>query len=1170
MTHINDLFAKPIERPIEGVIKADDERNLQNEVEEYVITREISKGLDEFVNRYLNEVITNGVWISGFFGSGKSHLLKMLSLVLENRELSPGVFAADLFLPKVDDEILKADLTKATKIPSQSILFNIDQKSDAIGGDNASPILEVFVKVLNELQGYYPRQGHIAQFEYEMDTRGDYEPFKEAYAKETGRTWEEDLPVLETLENETFAKVYADFFDKSYEEGLQLFDRMRANYKVSIESFSQRVKSYVDQQGEDFRLNFFVDEVGQFIGQDSKLMLNLQTIAETLATVCDGRAWIFVTSQSALQNVIGDLRDGQGHDFTRIEARFKTRLTLAGADVREVIQKRLLAKHEDEPEVLTDIYDKEKENLQTIYRFGDGSVEYKSWRGSDEFCAYYPFHPYQFDLFQRAIEQLSRHDAFTGKHTAVGERSMLAVFQDVARTLSNENIGRLATFDLMFDGIAAALRGDIQTSIHHASRNIDDPLPLRIIKALFLLKWFSGFKSTPRNVAILLIDQPDIDIQAHEKAVREALNLLERQSYLQRNGDVFEFLTDTEKDIEVEIKNTDMDESQLTKLLSDILFADILKDPKIRYEGNNQDYTYARRLDDQLIGRDADLSLNLVTPGHDLHGEPQTLATQNTGKSELLAVLPADMRLVEDARLYVKTQKYIQQNTGGGVDETKRAILAQRGQQNSLRRTELQKHCAELLRTSPIYLNGTKLTDIGEGEARNRFAKASQALVSFAYPNLRMLKGKYDDHTLAETLTKDDDLFSNQNQTLSEAEQEVLMYVTRNQNQGERTTVDDLLKHFARKPFGWYPMAVLTLVARLFRMSKVELRIADLLDAKSALEALKNSRQHSNIRVRLQEQFDNKKINDLKRFHQDFFDKANDGKDPRSVGQNTLEALKHESDILQSLLNQSATYAFLNQLAPIKQRIDTLSQKDHGYLLNNLPEFEDELLNAKDDVLSPIKTFMNGAQRTTFDEVIKFFGEQEANFGEIPPEELDDLKILKIAENPYRGTVLPDAKAAVGKVDALIKEKLNEERQRALDSLKNHEEQLKALPEFSKLEERQQERVLEKTESARSTIASSRYISAIRDRLNSYTTQDYPAQLELANHLALPEAGDKGKGDTPKPKPSEPQYIPANKLKIQSGLPYIQSEEELEVWLDALRKAAQAELANGKRITLTL
>lgn len=1164
---IHELFVKPVERPIEGVIKADDERFLQTEVEEYVVTSEVCKGLGELVDRYLNESGANGVWISGFFGSGKSHLLKMLSLLLENHQLPNGAMAADILLPKIDDEVVRADLAKAYKIPSRSILFNIDQKSDAIGGDQGSPILEVFVKVLNELQGYYAKQGHIAQFEYDLDTRGQLVPFKEAYAKSAGRSWGTDLPVIETLENETFARAYADHFNKDYDEGLRLFDRMREGYKVSIESFAERVKNYIDQQGAAFRLNFFVDEVGQFIGKDSRLMLNLQTTAETLSTVCNGRAWIFVTSQGDLKSVLGELEGASAQDFTKIEARFKSRMTLTSADVREVIQKRLLAKHEDEPEVLTKIYDIEKENLQTLFRFGDGSKEYKSWRGSDQFCDFYPFHTYQFDLFQRAIEQLSRHDAFTGKHTAVGERSMLAVFQEVAKRLRNEEVGFLGTFDLMYDGISASLRGDIQTSVRQAERQLDGQIAIRILKALFLLKWVREFKSTPRNVAILLIDRPDIDILKHEKSVREALAFLEAQSYLQRNGECYEFLTDTEKDIEVEIKNTEIDDSQLSKLLGDILFADILRDPKIRFEGNGQDYTYARKLDDQLVGRDADLAVNVITTDHPNHGDLVTLAAQNTGKAELLALLPGDLRVISDARLYLKTQKYVQNNTGLNIDETRRAILAERGRQNSIRRTALQELCAGLLGKAPLYLNGSKLADINEGDPRNRFAKACQSLISFAYPSLRMLKGSYDETTLSKTLLDADDLFAGGGQPLSEAEQDVLTYVMRNQNNGERTSVEEIVRQFGRRPYGWYPMAVLTLLGRLFRMGKVELRTTDLLDARTALDALRSTRQHGSIRVRLQEQFDPAKVAALKRFHQDFFDKVNEGSDPRSVAQITSEALSGEVGKLQDLLDQKGRYPFLGKLQVATDQVKAVADKDYAYLLNHLTDFSDGLLDAKDDLLAPVKSFMHGPQRQTYDEVIAFYREEEANFNEIDTSELAPLKALSESDAPFRGAVLPGAKAAVARVRGLIDEKLTAERAAAAATFDAREAQLRAIDDFGKLDAAAQGQVLEKLAEARSAIAAARFISAIRERVSRYTTQDYPEQLAMTARLVTPP-------DNPQPGDEEvepaiqPRYIPLRGVKVASNLPYIATETELDQWLAEFRKAMATELAKGNRISL--
>lgn len=1162
---IQQLFVKPVDRHIEGVIKADDQRQLDTEVEEFVVTREIEKGLSEFVERYLEEPTTNGVWISGFFGSGKSHLLKMISLALDDRPLPSGKHPADIILPKIEgNEILRGDLQRACQIPSQSILFNIDQKADHIGGDPTAPILEVFVKVLNEVRGYHGKQGYVAKFEHDLFKADELDAFKSTYHAVNGREWEKDRDALSTVRKKAFGNAYAKHFGVAEEEAYKVLGQIRDEYKVSIESFVEQVKEYIDARGPEFRLNFFVDEVGQFIGEDTKLMLNLQTVAESLSTICKGRAWIFVTSQGDLNTVLGELKKEQGDDFTKIQGRFKTRPNLTSADVKEVIQKRLLAKTEEEPEVLTDIYDAEKDNLVTLYRFTDDSVQYKGWRGSDEFCDFYPFHPYQFDLFQRCIEQLSRHDMFTGRHTSVGERSMLEVFQSVAKGMRADAVGCLATFDRMFDGISATIRGDLQTSIHQAAQHLDNPLAIRILKALFLLKWAREFKANPRNVAILLIDQPDCDIAAHEKAVKEALELLARQSYLQRNGEIYEFLTDTEKDIEVEIKNTEIDDSQVTECLTDILFKDILKDPKIRYEGNGQDYPYARKLDDHLVGKDAEVGLNIITPEHPNHGNESTLAAQSTGRPELLLVLPSNLQLMEEVRIYLKTQKYIQQNTGIGVDETRSEILTQRGRQNSIRRSNLKEICTELFTRSPIFLNGSKLSTISYTEPRNRFHKAAQELISFAFPNLRMLKGSYDENSLSAALLDPDDLLAGGDHPITEAEQEILTYVQRNQDQGERTSVEEMVRQFGRRPYGWYPMAVATLIGRLFRMGKIELRENELLDARAALESLKNSRKHGSVRVRLQESFDARKVNALKRFHQEFFDRQNTGTDARSVGQLTSEAFSGEARDLQILVDQSSRYTFLRKLNPVLEKVSQLAEKDYAFLLNHLAEFEDPLLDAKEDLLDPIKAFMHGSQRTAYDEAIAFLMEEEANFADLDAAEVQPLKDLQASDAPYRGTLVPAAKSAVSSLRNRIDTLLEAEREATRKALDDHEQRIRDLKDFSKLDETAQARVLEKTEQARSSIESARFLTTIRDRLNRYRTQDYPDQLALAAQLvaAIGDNGD-SKEDTP-----PPTYIPASSLTPHCPLPYLQTEAEVDQWLKALREAALKELKQGKRISL--
>ena len=182
---LKTIFNKPVDRPIEGVIKADDEASLRLEIEEYVLTNEVEKRLESFLDAYNNYEGANGVWVSGFFGSGKSHLLKMLALLLENRQID-GASSLDLFLPKCgDNEILRGDLKRAVAIPSKSILFNIDQKADVISKTQIDALLAVFVKVFDEMCGYYGKQGHIAQFERDLDSRGLYEQFRPCWRRKT-------------------------------------------------------------------------------------------------------------------------------------------------------------------------------------------------------------------------------------------------------------------------------------------------------------------------------------------------------------------------------------------------------------------------------------------------------------------------------------------------------------------------------------------------------------------------------------------------------------------------------------------------------------------------------------------------------------------------------------------------------------------------------------------------------------------------------------------------------------------------------------------------------------------------------------------------------------------------------------------------------------------------
>ena len=1158
-TTIQGLFAKPVDRPIDGVIKADDERHLQVELDEYVVTREVSKGLGAFTDAYLHNPTANGVWISGFFGSGKSHLLKMLSLMLDGdkRVGEQDSRPVEILLPKVEDEIIRADLKKATAIPARSLLFNIDQKFDGIGGTHEAPILEVFMKVLNELQGYYGNQGYVAQFEHDLNKRGQFEAFKQTYERVNGRSWENDRDALATVTKRSFAKAYAEQFGGSEDDAIKVINDAKDSYRLSIEGFAGRVKEYLDSQPPGFRLNFFVDEAGQFIGQERSRLLNLQTVVESLATATDGRATVFITSQADLEGILGQVKFEQADDLSKIQGRFKTKLTLASADVQEVIQRRLLAKTPDEPEQLIAIYEQEKENFTTLFRFGDGSIQLKGWLDCQGFCGLYPFHPYQLSLFQQAIQSLATHSIFEGRNMAVGERSMLSVFQEVAKAIKELPVGRLASFDQLYDGIRDVIRADKQQTMVTAQNQVG-PLELRILKALFLLKWVPQFKSTARNIAILLISEPNFDIRAHEQAVKDALINLESQSYLQRSGEAYEFLTDKEKDVEQEIKRVEVSDSVVVKTLHGVVFDDVLRSNKIRFEDNGNDYPFAQKIDDGLIkGRDTDVMVNLVTPEHPNYGNESILHSRNMGGTELMAILPAKDRLLDQIRSHLKTDLYIRQNSGS-EDEALNAILAVRAKQNSARRQEITRQAEELLRTAVLVVNGQTLS-VGEGDPKTRFSKAYQELIRSAFPKLKMIRGNFSEATVAQVVREQDDLLEGSAIQLSEAEQEVLVDVERQQKLGERLSAEDLVRKFEARPYGWSNWATLTFIARLYRLGKLELREKELLSSVEVIEALTNSRRLGGVSVRKQEQFDTSSIDALRRFHHDLFNGQSPGTDARSTCAAFRMAMAEEAQDLREMAAQASSYSFLAAVKPWAEQAEAMAKKDDGYLLNQLGSFKDSWLDAEEDLLTPLKQFLKGNQKTVYDQVKAFEARYGDDLADLPADLVAPMRTLLTSDRPYAGGLIPQATNALTELQQQLEQRLLQAQAKALQEISEQEERLRADADFQNLNPEQQAEVLAPTAAAKSDVQGSNKAGTALLRVNRYRSDEVPKQLQRMAALVAPPD---------RPTPEVIRVVPASALKVSCPLTKITNDVELQQWLEALRAAAQAELDQGHRISL--
>ncbi len=1186
---LKTIFHKPVDRPIEGVIKADDEASLRLEIEEYVLTNEVEKRLESFLDAYNNYEGANGVWVSGFFGSGKSHLLKMLALLLENRQID-GASALDLFLPKCgDNEILRGDLKRAVAIPSKSILFNIDQKADVISKTQLDALLAVFVKVFDEMCGYYGKQGHIAQFERDLDSRGLYEQFKSAYESAAGRTWQKGREQA-LLEAKNIAKGYAQATGGDEASAMGILDKYRSQYRVSIEDFAEQVHAYIERQSPDFRLNFFVDEVGQYIAENVKLMTNLQTIAESMATKCRGRAWVIVTAQEDMGTVVGEMGKQQGNDFSKIQARFANRMKLTSADVAEVIQKRLLMKTEEGVRLLSDTYHAQSNNFKTLFDFADGSQTYRNYQDRDHFIHSYPFIPYQFALFQSAIQNLSQHNAFEGKHSSVGERSMLGVFQQVAIQIGDHEIGQLATFDLMFEGIRTALKSNIQRAIIQAENHLDGPFAIRLLKTLFLVKYVKEFKPTVRNLCVLMLDGFNQDLPALRKRVEEALSLLEQQTYVQRNGELYEYLTDEEKDVEQEIKNTEVESADVAAELEKIVFDHVIKHRKIRYDASSskdqgQDYPFSRKLDDRLHGREHELAIHVISPFHEHAENEPMLRTSSTYKSdELFLILPADERLIRDILMYKRTEKYIRQNISITQQEAVKRILTDKGFQNRERYAELQQRVQSLMSKAKLFVAGADI-EIGSEDAQTRVLRGFHELISRAYPNLRMLRGiSYTEEMIKTILSnKDGTLFGSGATSLAESEQELLAFIQSNNRGGVRTTLKNLLEKFERKPYGWYYAAVLCTLANLCARGKVEVRTdGNLLEEDELERALRNSHGHGNVVLEPQVEFSASQVRTLKEFFEDFFDAPPGAGEAKALGKETGTALQELTHQLTPLAAQASQYPFLNALTPVLEKLKELTGKPYTWYLTELTRQEDALLDMKESVIDPVRKFMSGPQKGIFDNARKFVQTQEPNFAYIEGDESAQVVASLTDPECFKGNRMQQVKMQVETLQEKVTAQIEAEIAKAKETVAALKDRLCGMTEFGALNGEQQEQITRPFNEFNAAIERQKLIAVIRDTLRRFEESDYQRLLSQMTSWAqpaptpepAPEPGETAKPDegtkpTPPAKP-EPriEYVPSRSVKVSFDKAWLADETDVERYLESMREALLDEIHKGRRIQI--
>lgn len=870
---IKDIFAKPIDRNIQGVIKvgqAKDE-NVQQELEEYVVTRELQKHFKTIFDAYQGSINKPtdkmGVWIQGFFGSGKSHFLKIISYLLANRDIN-GKKAIDYFKEdgKIKDPLTLATMERCTQISTDVILFNIDSKSDAGGKKDKNGIVNVFLKVFNEMQGLSTIP-HLADFERRLIKEEKFEAFKEAFEEINGVEWEAERHEFDWIQDDIKeAALQIDFMSEAAIDNF--LEKAAGDYLISIDSFAKLVKSYLDTKETDHHITFLVDEVGQYVGGNRELTLQLQTVVEDLGRICEGKAWVLVTSQEAIDHVT-NFENSTDHDFSKIKDRFATTVSLSSANADEVIKERILKKKESANDSLALRYETVQTELKNKLLFID-SPELKLFQNAENYAEVYPFIPYQFNLLGQILTEIRNH-SYQGSNLSSGERSLLAMFKEAAERNKDNDTTALVSLDQFYYSLERWIDTAISRVITQAANNSriqrptdTDEFNVNVLRILFMIKYVDqAIKPNVENITSLMIRNINEDRLETKKRVEEALELLIKENFVRKNLDSYIFQTDEEQEITREIRNQNISNTDLVIELSKRIFDGILDRNSFAYEKlgksggnkfkNRYTFTYAQVLDQRphkQVGN-AEMTVNFISPYSELAGQEAELAIRSS-RNLLFVELPSDKEFQDDLAMYARMNLYLT-TTYSSIVKNFDLIRSEKSTELQELSASINNQLGDLLKSAKFFYNGAEIQLAGS-DFKAKYQAALQKMAGEVYHKLNQIDApKEKEDILRLVKEKENGFIEDSSNEL--AVQEMFNFINEQKRKHLTITMKTIRDRFEKKqPYGFTELDVEWCIAKLFMSGKIDLlynniRVSRTDEATNIVNVIQKQRESEKIKI---------------------------------------------------------------------------------------------------------------------------------------------------------------------------------------------------------------------------------------------------------------------------------------------------------------------------------
>ena len=544
------------------------------------------------------------------------------------------------------------------------------------------------------------------------------------------------------------------------------------------------------------------------------------------------------------------------------------------------------------------------------------------------------------------------------------------------------------------------------------------------------------------------------------------------------------------------------------------------------------------------------------------------------GSTGMRIVLPSNVTFMKDLKMYLRTDTYSKQNQSTSNKIEVKRILQEKAIQTVERRRNLILLGNKLLSDASVYMNGEKIQSGNVADGKTLVVNSFQNLVKTVYTNLRMLGNiQYSEDTFKSVIFGGkDSLFDTDDNTMTEGESEILNIINRRKGQSDRTSLNDLKNHFAKKPYGWYQNAVWTLVAQLYKRGKIELKKdSNNLEDNAVVQALLNSASYANVMLEPQAVIDPRLVVNLKRTYAEAFDETPSKIEAKEVANEFKEKLNEMYNEVSQLEVRKTELPFVSALTEFRDKLHKLKNKEYSYYLTNLKDFEDELLDTKENILDPIKKFINGDQLKIYEKVSSFLKSDLSNVEYIDGNEFSEIKSVMEDRAPYKGNTVRDAKVLHENITKKLQDKIEEERSKAIQKTEEVIAIIKTNEDYNRLSEADQNRILSPFQDEINKLKSQRYIGNMRNTMVFVSEFLYTKQLNEIVRLVTPE---------PKPNPDLPNggdkpvvvapvhYVRGSSIKPTFNKTELRTEDDVNEYVESIRKSFLEKIKEHKRISL--